>query len=237
MSSISIVSTISRVASGWLADRKFINRCVLYYAAHFICALAVLSLFLWRHYALILIASLVYALTTGKFLNSITKYFRHNSSCENFIKMRQMFIKYCIDIKSSNNNYYNRQFKSTPDKLHKALNNAETLDNPNSMVLYSLKPSGTQMLSSVYHFLNFYLPVSAMDLFSSFLYLWLFIYQFEENQLRTSSGSDSIKDWSPPLEPWGRIAKRETTKRRHTSRWPAQLQTPLSPSEVITMQD
>ena len=76
MSFISIVSTISRVASGWLADRKFINRCVLYCAALFICALAVLSLFLGRHFALILIASLVYALTTGKFLNVVTKYFR-----------------------------------------------------------------------------------------------------------------------------------------------------------------
>ena len=66
MSVMSIVGSVSRVASGWLADRKFINRRVLFCVAHFVAALAVSSLYICRRYELIMFACIVYSISSGK---------------------------------------------------------------------------------------------------------------------------------------------------------------------------
>ena len=66
MSVMSIVGSVSRVASGWLADRKFINRRVLFCVAYFVAALAVSSLYICRRYELIMFACIVYSISSGK---------------------------------------------------------------------------------------------------------------------------------------------------------------------------
>ena len=66
MSTISIISTLSRAASGWLADRRFINRRILFCTANLICAAAVASMFFCKQYELIVFASIIYGLCTGE---------------------------------------------------------------------------------------------------------------------------------------------------------------------------
>ena len=67
MSIMSIVNSISRVASGWLADRKWINRRVLFCLAYFVAACAITSLYLWRSYLLLMFTCIVFSVSAGNF--------------------------------------------------------------------------------------------------------------------------------------------------------------------------
>ena len=72
MSIMSIVNSISRVASGWLADRKWINRRVLFCVAYFVAACAITSLYLWRSYWLLMFTCIVFSVSAGWWQSFLT---------------------------------------------------------------------------------------------------------------------------------------------------------------------
>ena len=71
MSAMSIVGSIFRVALGWIADMKFINRRVLFCAANFLCAFAVSSLYLCGNYESIVPVCIIYSISSGTYGQTI----------------------------------------------------------------------------------------------------------------------------------------------------------------------
>ena len=82
MSIMSIVNSISRVASGWLADRKWINRRVLFCVAYFVAACAITALYLWRSYWLLMFTCIVFSVSAGNFSLMFYLFYKYLLICK-----------------------------------------------------------------------------------------------------------------------------------------------------------
>ena len=106
---MSIVSSIFRVASGWMADMKFINRRVLFCAAYFVCAFAVSSLYLCGSYESIVPICIIYSMSSGTYDQTIKIATPEYVPTDMFVITKKCLFKYIKNFTTENRKFSDKK--------------------------------------------------------------------------------------------------------------------------------